>query len=167
NNPTLPGAFRVRDTGIFRLYRKIDVHAGSRSTVMVELMGLPIQQIQNWDGEMEAAIKLSDLVQGIASYDSLKIVCWDGYGADKFYQPEWIAGGYYLLGSEVTIFPGINLPNNQRKMKKVSFIEVSGATSAQNHVFELAPNSSANLSFDLPNDLSPYIKTHLVDFGSK
>jgi len=165
DNPSLPSAFKVRNTGLFRLYRKIDVNNGDYPSKMVELMGLPIQNIDNWDGETEMAIKLSDLLQGIAAYDSVSIICYDGYGTGKYYHPEAINDGYYLLNTERTIFPTATLPNNQKRMKVVSHIEVFGATSAQTHNFSVAPDSLANLTVNVPTDLSSYQRTIIPNYG--
>ena len=166
-DPNLPGAFKVRDTGLFRLYRKIDVYTGSRAKTMVELGGLTIYQITNWDNETENAIKLSDLVQGIASYDSIRIVCYDGYGEDKYYHQDAIDDGYYLLDTERTIFPTASLPNNQKKMKKVAFIDVIGAVVSVPHDFALTPNTAADLVVNVPTDFSSYVQTALENYGGK
>ncbi len=163
-NPLLPGAFKIRDTGLFRLYRKIDVQT-EYGMSLIELKGLPLHQITNWDGEDETAIKLSDLLIGIASYDSLKIVCFDGYGDDKYYLPEAINDGYYLLTTERTIFPTADIPNNQKRMKKVAYLELMGASSAQEHSFALCPSEEADLVLNLPEDLGTYQTTELPGYG--
>jgi hypothetical protein len=160
----LPGAFRVRNAGIFRLYRKIDVVAPDNSSKLVELGGLPVYTVDNWDGNPEEAIKLSDLIQGYAAYDSISIVCYDDYGIGKYYQPEAVEDGYYLLTTERTIFPTASLPTNQKKMKKVSYIQVFGSTSEQSHEFDLTPSDFANLIFTVPADLSGYAETPLPDY---
>lgn len=158
-DPMLPSAFKVRNTATFRLYRTIRVNSG-RGTKEIELRGLDVQQVNNWDGTPEAAIKLSDLMQGIAAYDSVSIVCYDGYGEGKYYQSAAIQDGYYLLDSERTIFPTASLPNNQKKMKKVAYLEVFGG-SAQEHNFPLAPISTADLTFQKPASLTGYTSTIL------
>ena len=157
----LPGAFKVSDTGYFRLYRKIDVIAGTKGTQSVELRGLPIYPITNWDEVTEDAIKLSDLIQGIAAYDSVKIVCYDDYGIDKYYHADDINDGYYLLNTERTIFPTATLLNNMKKMKKVAYIDVIGATTAQNYDFELAPQDAADMVFTVPASLDGHETTDL------
>lgn len=158
-DPTLPGAFKVKNTALFRLYRKIEVISGGASK-HVELKGLPLYPITNWDGNTENAVKLSDLMQGIAAYDSVKIVCYDGYGSDKYYQAAAINDGYYLLDTERTIFPTATLPNNQKKMKKVAYIEVIGG-GAQNHDFELAPQETADMIFSKPASMNGFTSTVL------
>ncbi len=163
-NPLLPGAFKIRDTGLFRLYRKIDVKTEHGET-LVELKGLPLHQIMNWDGENETAIKLSDLLTGIAEYDSLRIVCFDGFGLDKYYLPEAVNDGYYLLTTERTIFPTATLPNNQKRMKKVEYLELFGASSALDNSFALCPSEEADLVLNLPENLSSYQKTELPGYG--
>ena len=158
-DPMIPSAFKVRNTATFRLYRKIIVHSGNGSKE-VELRGLDVQQISNWDGNPEDAIKLSDLLQGIADYDSVSIVCYDDYGVDKYDQSAAIEDGYYLLDSERTIFPTATLPNNQKKMKKVAYLQVYGG-SAQEHSFELAPITTADHTFQKPASLSGFTSTIL------
>jgi hypothetical protein len=157
----LPGAFKVSDTGYFRLYRKIDVVAGAKGTKSVELRGLPLYPITNWDGITEDAIKLSDLIQGIAAYDSVRIVCFDEYGLDKYYHADDINDGYYLLNTERTIFPTADLPNNMKKMKKVAYLDIIGATTPQNYDFELAPQDAADMIFTVPSSLSGFEATDL------
>lgn len=164
---TLPHAFQVQETGLFRVYRKIDIVTESKGTKSAELRGLSIYPITNWDGNTEDAIKLSDLLTGIAAYDSVQIICYDGYGTDKYYQSAAINDGYYLLNTERTIFPTASLPNNQKKMKKVAYLNVIGATSAQNNDFELAPNDAADFTFDVPASLTGYIQTELTGYNGK
>lgn len=166
-DPALPGAFKVRDTGLFRLYRKIDVFTSETAKTMIELGGLTIHQIPNWDGDTEPAIKLSDLLIGIAAYDSLRIICHDSYGLDKIYYPTAIADGYYLLDTERTIFPTAAIPNNQKKMKKVSYLQVYGSALPQNHEFDLTPNSASDIVFDLPGDLSSFTRSELENYGGE
>jgi len=156
----LPGAFRVRDAGPVRIYRKVDISTGSRTDKMVELHGLSKYPTANWIGGTEDAIKLSDLLAGVAVFDSVALVAADGY--TKYYQPAQIVEGYYLLSSEVTTFPALNdgLPNSVKKFKKLSSVEVFGATE-QVWDFELAPQASANLEFSIPANLSGYESTEL------
>lgn len=163
-DPSLPGAFKVKNTGLFRLYRKIDVIAPDNSSKLVELKGLTIHTITNWDNEQEPAVKLSDLLTGFTEYDSVSIVCFDDWGMGMYYSPEAINDGYYLLETERTIFPNVTVPSNMRKMKKVSYLQVYGTESAQNHVFELAPDTSADLIFTVPDDLSGFELTTIPDY---
>ena len=156
-NADLPSAYKVRDVLEFRAYRKIDVNTG-RGKQMVELKGLPVQQIENWDGVMEDAVKLSDLLQGVSAYDSLSIVCYDGYGSDKYYYAEAVNLGYYLLDSERTIFPGATIPNNQKKMKKVESIQLYGAVTAE-HSFANAAHDMADLIVPRPASMTGFEST--------
>ncbi len=160
-NTDLPGAFRVRDTGLFRLYRKVDVDNGLRGSQTVELRGLSLYPTENWSGNTEDAVKLSDLVQGIAAYDSLGLIAADGY--TKYYQPDQVNDGYYLLASEVTTFPTFNatMPGSLKKFKKLATVQVYGATSAQAWDFELAPLETADLTFTVPASFEGYESTEL------
>lgn len=156
---TLPGAFKVRDTGMFRLYRKVDVSTGISGSKMVELGALTKHQVANWNSENEDAIKLSDLLQGIATYDSLTMFAADGYS--KTYVQDLISDGYYFLDSEVTTFPTYNseLPGSVKKFKKLAKIEVYGSATPQNYTFDLTPNDKADLIFNVPADLTGYTST--------
>jgi len=153
----------VEDTGLFRLYRKVDVNSGIRGSKLVELRGLEVHQIENWDAGLEDAIKLSDLLQSIAAYDSVGFMAADGYSVD--YQEELINDGYYLLDSEVTTFPNYNasLPGSMKKFKKLSSIEVYGAASGQSHEFDLAPEEDADIVFTVPEDLSGFESTVMTE----
>ncbi len=162
---SLPGAFRVRNTGYFRMYRKIDVIAPDNSTKMIELKGLALYTINNWDGNPEEAIKLSDLVQGIASYDSVCIVCSDDFGLGRYYTQAAIDDGYYLLTTERTIFPTVSLPSNMQKLKKVSYLKVYGTEAAQSFTFELTPTADADMIFTVPENLTGYSLTTIPGYS--
>lgn len=156
----LPGAFKVRDTGLFRLYRKVDVNCGTGSK-LVELRGLSLYPTENWNGAEEDAIRLADLLQGIAAYDSVRFEAADGYA--KTYVPSQINEGYYLLDSEVTTFPALNddLPGSVKKFKKLASLQVYGA-SEQVFSFDLAPLEEADFVFTVPSDLGAYESTELL-----
>ncbi len=160
-NADLPGAFKVTQTDLFRLYRKVDVNVGVLSSKMAELHGLIKYPTANWISGTEDAIKLSDLMQGVADYDSVMFVAADGY--TKTYLPEHVNDGYYLLTSEVTTFPTYNatLPGSMKKFKKLASIEVYGATSPQVNDFDLALTETANIIFHIPNDLRDFDETEL------
>lgn len=158
-DPKLPSAFKVRDTAEFRLYRKIRIDTG-RAIKDVELGGLTIHQIPNWDGITEDAVKLSELLAGVASYDSLSVVCFDGYGEGKYYQAEAVNDGYYLLNTERTIFPTASIPNNMKKMKKVAYLRVFGAT-MNDHVYSNADRTKADLVVTRPASFESYIRTEM------
>jgi len=155
----LPGAFKVRDTARFKLYRKVDVDDGFRGSKAVELRALPTYNMTNWDSESEDAIRIADLLQGIASYDSVAFIAADDY--TKTYTPELANDGYYFMRSEVTSFPSFNdtLPGSVKKFKKLARIMVYGASAAQDHVFPLADPSLADLIIPVPTDLSGYERT--------
>ncbi len=164
---SLPGAFRVRNTSTLRLYRKVEVAAGAKSTKDVELKGLTAYQIPNWNSVSEAAIKLSDLVQGIAAYDSIKFVAFDGY--TKYYNSAQIADGYYLLNSEVTTFPTLNgeMAGSLKKFKKLAAVEAMGATTAQTYSFALADSTNADVAFTIPASFEGFTNTALTDYAGK
>jgi len=159
---SLPGAFKVRNTGCFKLYRKVDV-VTNRDSKMAELKGLNITTLSNWIDGTEDAIKLSDLLQGIAVYDTVRLVAVDGY--TKEYTAEQINDGYYLLDSEVTTFPNFNesMQNSQKKFKKLARMEVVGVNS-QEFEFPLAVHDKACLSVPVPENLNDYEATVMTDY---
>lgn len=163
SDPNLPGAFKVRQAKYFRMYRKIDVIPSGFPPTLVELRGLQIHTITNWDGNPEPAIKLSDLLQGITSYDSISIICFDDYGTGKYYHPDAVNDGYYLLETERTIFPTAAIASNMKKMKKVDRILVYGPSS-QTHDFTLAPVEAVDMIFTVPDDLSGFTTEVLPDY---
>jgi hypothetical protein len=168
-NSTLPGAFKVKRVGFFRMYRKVDVIAPDGSSKLIELNGLQTYQVDNWNtpAVQESAIKLSDLLQGIAVYDSLHLVAVDNF--TKNYTPAQVNEGYFLLNSEITTFPAINgsLSGGQKKFRNLAYIEVFGASAPQNHTFVVAPIDTANMIFILPTNLEGYTKTDVTDLLGK
>ena len=158
----LPGAFKVRDADLFRLYRKVEVNSGIRASKQVELKGLIQYPTENWDGESEDAVKLSDLLQGVAAYDSVGFVAVDGY--TKYYQPELVSDGYYLLDSEVTTFPSFNddLPNSVKQFRKLATVQIYGATTDMTADLVLAPQDTYDLSFTVPENLSGFTSTVMI-----
>lgn len=161
-NADLPGAFKVKNTDRFRLYRKVDVNL-ARATYTVELKELDIHQVNNWDGTLEPAIKLSDLVPGTAAADTIWLVAHDGYS--KPYTQEQFLDGYYLLNSEVTTFPTFNddMTGAFKKFKRLAEINAPQGTATQAD-FTYAPNTNKCLEFTVPGDLSGYDKEILTNY---
>lgn len=160
----LPGAFKVKNTTKFNLYRKVDVNSAGKTNT-VELKGLTIHSIQNWNSVNEDAIKLSDLIQGITLSDSsnIRLISIDGYSKD--YTPEQIAVGYYLMDSEVTTFTTLNelLPGSLKKFKKLASIEVTNSTE-QDNSFANAPHDKKDITITVPESFSGYDSTILTDY---
>ena len=158
----LPGAFKVKNAGTVRLYRKVDVESW-RDSKCVELKGLQIHSVENWNGTQEDAIKLSDLLQGVSQADSIAFIAWDGYS--KVYNWDQVNDGYYLLNSEETTFPTLNgsLPGSLKKFKKLARVIAYGSN-AQSFSFPLAANTAANLSVTIPPNLNGYESTIMTDY---
>ncbi|MDY0150662.1 MAG: hypothetical protein RBS43_00140 [Candidatus Cloacimonas sp.] len=158
----IPGAFKVRNAGTIKLYRKVDVNT-TTTNKLVELKGLALHSVNNWNSTPENAIKLSDLLQGIAVWDTVRFVSSDGYTRD--YTPEQVNDGYYLLNSEVTTFPTLNdsMTGGQRKFKKLAAIEVISAE-AQVFSFPLASHEDKSIEFAVPTDLSGYDSAIMTDY---
>ncbi|PKN73850.1 MAG: hypothetical protein CVU50_01295 [Candidatus Cloacimonetes bacterium HGW-Cloacimonetes-3] len=159
---SLPGAFKVRNTGTFRLYRKVDIVAGG-STKLAELHSLPKHNMTNWASYAEDAIKLSDLLQGITNYTSVKLVAGDGYAVD--YTPEQIQDAYYFLNTETTTFPSFNgsMTGSQKKFKRLARLEIT-TLEVQSHNFTVADHATVNITFPVPTDLSSYTRTVMTDY---
>jgi len=162
SDTSLPSAFKVKNAESVKLYRKVDVETG-RAVNSIELKGLQLHSINNWSQTPEDAIKLSDLLQGVDSLTSVRLIAIDGYTMD--YTPEQIADGYYLLNSEVTTFPTFNseMDGSQKKFKKLLRMEVLGSLS-QTFSFSLASHDLASLSFTIPQDLTGYEATILTGY---
>ncbi len=162
SNTAIPNAFKVKNAKTFRLYRKVDV-VTTRSSKHAELHSLTKHTINNWNNSPEEAVKLSDLLTGIDSYTGVKLVAGDGYSMS--YTPEQIADAYYLLSSEITTFPNFNstMTGSQKKFKRLAKLEVT-TTNEQNHTFGYAEQATSNISFTIPNDLSGYTRTIMVDY---
>lgn len=160
----LPGAFKVKNTVQFNLYRKVEVNSG-RSDKTIELRGLNLHTIQNWNATDEEAIKLSDLLQGISFSDSssIRLIGIDGYS--KEYTLDQINEGYYLLNSEITTFPNLNdtLPGSLKKFKKIASIEVLNA-SAQEFSFGNAALAKKDIAITVPESFNGYDATELTDY---
>lgn len=158
----LPNAFKVKNTGTLKLYRKVDI-VTNRSSKMAELKSLTPYTLNNWLGTDESAIKVADLLQGIATYDTVRFVAIDGYA--KEYTAAQAMDAYYFLGSETTTFPTYNdtMTNSQKKFKKLMRIEVLNA-SEQTHTFELTSHDNASLSFTVPTSMEGYDSTILTDY---
>jgi len=159
---SLPSAFKVKNTGTVRLYRKVEVQSG-RSEKTVELKSLAIHSVENWTSTMEDAIKLSDLMQGISTADTIRLIAVDGYTMD--YTLDQINDGYYLLSSEKTTFPTYNdsMDGSHKKFKKLARMEVLGGD-AQVFNFPLAPNTISSLNVTIPESMTGYQSTILTDY---
>ncbi|MDD2542808.1 MAG: hypothetical protein PHC57_00055 [Candidatus Cloacimonetes bacterium] len=162
NDSETPGAFRVKDATNIRLYRKVDVEDSLGAGYYVELQGMTIHQIENWDGEQEPAIKLSDLLAQFDSFTGASFYAYDDYSKD--YTPEQISDGYYLLNSEVTTFPTLNddLAGGLKKFKKLARISVAGVCTSTNYINSDAATTDLNIT--LPTNYSAYEATELIDY---
>ncbi len=160
----LPSAFKVRNTSLFNLYRKVDVSSGGANKT-VELKGLTMHTIPNWSSVNEEAIKLSDLIQGISLSDSssIRLIAVDDYYKD--YTPQQIAEGYYLLDSEVTTFPALNdsLTNSQKKFKKLAKVELTNA-GLQDYNFPLTAQNKKDIAIPVPASFNGYEATIMTDY---
>lgn len=160
-NSGLGGAFMVENADLLRLYRKVRViDAVTDGVNDIELRGLDLVEVENWNGQQEWAIRLSDFAAGYTVYDSLRFTAPDGYA--KTYTPTLVADGYYLLNSEVTTFPSFNssLPGSQKKFKKLATVEIFGPETGPPYKV-LAPQEKLSISFPIPADLSSFQSTDL------
>ena len=162
DNDNLPGAFRVKNSESLRLYRKVDVEDNNGLAYFLELKALPMHCIQNWNGENEDAIKLSDLLAAFDGYTQVTLTAYDDYGRD--YTPEQIQDGYYLLNSEVTTFPSFNdeMTGGQKRVKKLSKITADGSSTEVTH--STAAPETTDLQITLPSSFAGYEATELTDY---
>lgn len=160
NNSELPGAFRVKDATKFNLYRKVEVADTTGVGVYFELGGLTTHQIENWDGEQEASIKLSDLIAHFSNVTGVTLLAGDGYSKD--YTLEQIQDGYYLLQSEVSTFPTFNddMAGGLKKFKKLASVRVNGTPGTITYLNAATPD----LEIALPESFSAFERTELVDY---
>lgn len=161
---TLPGAFKVRNTTNFNVYRKVDVVYSDSLSKLIELKGLQMHVINNWSNNPESAVKLSDILAGFSGYSSVKLEGIDGY--NKTYTPDQIADGFYLLESEVTTFPSFNsqMEGGQKKFKKLARVIVLGATLNTAHAYLNAAHSDKDAVFAVPNSFSSFTRTVLENY---
>lgn len=163
---TVPRAFNVKNADKIRVYRQIGVGGTAEEFLPQELGALPTHTVTNWSGEEEAAIKLSDLLQGYDGYTTVTVFAIDGYS--KTYDAAMFADGYYLLTSERTTFPSFNddpdIGNSLKRFKLISTMQVN--ISAKNGIgpHGNADEAKADLVIDLPEHFDSYTSTVLIDY---
>lgn len=160
DNPDIPGAFRVKDATKIKLYRKVDVTDSTGTGNYCELHSFSTHQVENWNGEQEAAIKLSDLIVSFSDVSGVTLAAADGYSKD--YSLEQIQDGYYLLESEVTTFPSFNadMAGGLKKFKKLATIRVNGTATDVPYYNATV----ADLEINLPTTFAGYEATELLNY---
>ncbi|MDD2423922.1 MAG: hypothetical protein PHT37_07440 [Candidatus Cloacimonetes bacterium] len=168
DSETMPSAFRVKNAAQVRLYRQIGVSGTAEEFVPQELGALTTHTVTNWNGEEEAAIKLSDLLQGYEGYSTVTLSAADGYS--KTFPADMIADGYYLLTSERTTFPSFNdnpdIGNSLKKFKLVATMQVNVDAPLKNNIgpHGNAPIDKADLVITFPEHFDSYQSTVLTDY---
>ena len=152
------GAYNVKKMGNVHVYRGVRININDTLNVVFEFNGMPMEQIENYDGEMENAIALANFIpEHVTALDSISFTAIDDY--TKMYYPEEIEAGYWLMNSQKTIFPGLDLPGSKKKFKFLMSMQVYGTYQQLEEYINpaMADENSTNWSFDFPEDLSNYI----------
>lgn len=159
-----PGAFEVKDASSIRLYRRIIIADNSENTHYKELQALTIHEVTNWDDELEAAIKLSDLIGDHQNFTTITLIGYDGY--EMQYTPEEIADGYYLLESERTTFPSYNddWGGAKKKFKYIDRVKLDIDFSESIPQYLNADVEDADISFTFPSQYDGF-DGQVVDLG--
>ena len=151
------GAYSVKWMENVHVYRGVRTNINDTLSVVFELNALPVVQIENYDGVMEDAIALTNFVpEHVFFLESAEFTAIDGY--QQTYYPDEIEAGYWLVDSQKTIFPGLDLPGSNKKFKWLKSIQIFGVyEELDNYINEgLADENSADWSFSFPEDLSEY-----------
>lgn len=151
------GAFNVKYMDMVYVYRAINAVVNDTLSILCEINHMPMEQVENYDGVMENAIKLSNFVpEQIAALDSVDFIAVDGWS--QTYYPDEVADGYWLVDSEKTIFPNLDLPGMKKKFKWIKSMEFYGQfQDVADFVNEnLGSDTEANWSFSFPEDMSSY-----------
>jgi hypothetical protein len=151
-------AYNVKFMDKVYVFRGIKSIINDTLSVLYELNSMDSQMVENYEGIPESAIPLSSFVpEHVTELDSVAFYAVDDYM--KIYYPEEIAAGFWLIETQRTIFPGLDLPNSKKKFKWLKSLEFFGSYQ-EIPDFEnayLAAETQADWSFAFPDDLSDYI----------
>ncbi|MBN1885682.1 MAG: hypothetical protein JW876_09205 [Candidatus Krumholzibacteriota bacterium] len=123
----LPGAYNVKDAARVIVLRKFDV-VYADTTAVREIADLSVVQVENHDGALEDAVRLSDLVETTIVPDpstmQYNIVALDGYGPSTPMSWAEFGTGYWLLDSKRTIFTDPDLSTGAYELRVLEQILV-------------------------------------------
>lgn len=153
------GAYNVKDMESVCVFRGVKSIINDTLSVVFEFNAMTTEQVENYDGIMEDAIPLASFIPPhVTLMDSVAFTAADISGYTKMYYPEEIEAGYWLVDSQKTIFPDLNLPNSKKKFKFLKSLQFYGEFQeiGEYDNVNLAAEADADWSFTIPEDLSPY-----------
>jgi hypothetical protein len=152
------GAYNVKWMETVYVYRGVRTNINDTLSVVFEFNGMNVEQVENYDGVMENAIALADFIpEHVTSLDSVSFTAIDDY--TQVYYPVEIEAGYWLIDSQKTIFPGLDLPGSKKKFKLLKSMQIFGEYVEIPEYINpaMADENSSDWSFSFPEDLSDYI----------
>jgi hypothetical protein len=122
----LAGAYNVKNSLHIYIHRKLNLE-GPDSTMFVELRSLDTVQMENFEGNLENAIPLKDVV--LLSVDSTQNYSYnlrtlDDFGPSTSMTWEQFQTGYWLLTSGKTKFTDASLVGGAYKLKVLERIQI-------------------------------------------
>ncbi|MBN2460687.1 MAG: hypothetical protein JXB60_03685 [Candidatus Cloacimonetes bacterium] len=149
-------AYNVKWAETVEVFRAFELIKPDNTIAIYELNGMDTEMVNNYDEIQEEAIKLTEFIPDdeITAIDSVYFIGADGY--QKTYTPEEFEAGYWLLTSQRTIFPGLNLPGSKKKFKFLQQIKIFGDMEEQDDPFECNFSVDPDYQFDFPEDLEGY-----------
>lgn len=137
------------------VYRTFELVKPDDTNALYQLSSMTTEQVENYDGAMEDAIKLTDFIPAeITTVDSVMFTAADGYA--KTYSTDEFNAGYWLKDSAKTIFPGLDLPGSKKKFKFLKTITVYGDQDAVEDPFVSNFSDTPDYDMVFPEDLSDF-----------
>ncbi len=137
------------------VYRTVELIKPDETEGQYQLSAMPTEQVENYDAVMEDAIKLTSFIPAeITAVDSVMFTAADGWA--QTYTAEEFNGGYWLVDSQKTIFPGLDLPGSKKKFKLLRTLKVWGQQDTVDEPFVSNYSETPDYDFQFPEDLSDY-----------
>ena len=122
----LAGAYNVKTARHIYVHRKLDLEKPD-STMFVELRSIATTQITNFDGNLENAIPLKDVVllfvDSPQSY-SYNLRTLDNFGPTTNLTWSQFETGFWLMNTQQTIFSDTSLVGGRYKLKVLEKIQI-------------------------------------------
>jgi hypothetical protein len=149
-------AYNVKTATNFELYRAFKLVKPDQSIAVCELSGYNSVQIENYEGNQENSIKLSDIIptSEITQLDSVQFIAVDGY--HKTYSPDEFNDCYWLLNSQKTMFPNTDLDGSKKKFKYLEKVIVYGTQVSVEEPFVCNFSDTHDANFTIPENLDSY-----------
>jgi len=122
----LAGAYNVKDARHIYIHRKLNLEKPD-STMFVELRSIATAQITNFDGNLENAIPLKDVVLSFVDSPqnySYNLRTLDDFGPTTSMTWDQFQTGYWLLTSEKTRFTDTSLVGGAYKLRVLESIQI-------------------------------------------